>query len=255
MRDHDLFFRQREYVDVIGFWLNEDEILKRYDPTDYGFHQNTVRGWPSSGDIIIAQGVHPVELKYIQVNRFASTARSPITTVEDEFCMRLRSIGGKWWKDYVDFQKARICRIRTLYSVEQDIVYLGWPKDGGVWVLHYSDVGNRTIAAGRGIPIGTIYNALTMEERCDAIRACGGHRFEDPLNSEHVRPLLEGFGQHEEWEMSTDGGAKSRELDVVSDGFFFRVIRRCIDTYCSYYESNASSIHYIMQFCLFVACR
>jgi len=43
-----------------------------------------------------------------------------------------------------------------------------------------------------------INNATTMDERCRAIESCGGEFLEDPRDSEYIRPLLDGFGEHEE---------------------------------------------------------
>ena len=57
---------------------------------------------------------------------------------------------------------------------------------------------------------GTIYNALTMEERCEAIKLSGGTFFENPEDSEYVRPLLQGFGNREprtEPMLPEDGGS------------------------------------------------
>lgn len=54
--------------------------------------------------------------------------------------------------------------------------------------------------------IGTIYNALTMEERCEGIKLSGGIFFENPRESDVVRPLLEGFGKHERRDPELEDG-------------------------------------------------
>jgi hypothetical protein len=79
--------------------------------------------------------------------------------------------------------------MRQLWPDEIDVLYLGWPKDKrGVWLLRYE---NWKAVAG---DIGTIYNALTMEERCLAIKLSGGKFYENPEDSEHIAPLVQGFG-------------------------------------------------------------
>jgi hypothetical protein len=44
--------------------------------------------------------------------------------------------------------------------------------------------------------IGTIYNALTMEERCKVIDISGGTFFENPDDCGSTRPVLKSFGEH-----------------------------------------------------------
>jgi hypothetical protein len=185
----------------------ENESLPlRYDPLDGGVNDKTVRGWPSVGGIIIAERVHPLELKYLGLDRFNKTSRSLNAAEEDEFCMRLCSIGGKWWLHFSDFLLATGYKLRRVYPLEKEVLYLAWPEVGGVCVLRYRSWQQ----VGRDIndnivPFGIVCNALTMEERCEAIRRCGGRYFKDPNTSEHVRPLLEGFGEHERWDTRKHG--------------------------------------------------
>lgn len=54
--------------------------------------------------------------------------------------------------------------------------------------------------------IGTIYNALTMEERCEGIRLSGWIFYKDSLESDVVRPLQEGFGEHKWKEPEIEDG-------------------------------------------------
>jgi len=143
--------------------------------------------------LVIATSVHAVELQYIGVDRFHVTELSANATQEDEFCMKLRKIGGKWWEDYYDYDQATGYKVRPMYREEREILFLGWPEDGGVWLLRFS---NPAHLRNRGWYIGLINNALTMEERRKAIEMSGGTFFKRPEDSEYIRPLLEGLGNH-----------------------------------------------------------
>jgi hypothetical protein len=182
----------------------EDEtLLMRLDPSD-GWYTNEVRCWPSVGGIIIAQRVHPVELVFLGVDRFYATPRSSNAAQEDEFCKKLRMVGGKWWIGYWDFEWATGYKMRQLWPDERDVLYLGWPENGkGAWLLRY----NNRKAVGGGI--GIINNALTMDERCLAIKLSGGAFYENPEGSEYIAPLLHGFGNRTERtnpDLPQDGG-------------------------------------------------
>ncbi|KAL5325967.1 hypothetical protein ACEPPN_007103 [Leptodophora sp. 'Broadleaf-Isolate-01'] len=47
-----------------------------------------------------------------------------------------------------------------------------------------------------------INNVTTMEERWRAIESCRGTFFKDPRDSEYIKPVLDGFGEHEEQDNS-----------------------------------------------------
>lgn len=114
-------------------WLDIEADMVRFDPGE-ALYQNEVRCWPSvSGVIVASRSVHLVELAYIGVDRFHVNARSKNGTVEDAFCMQLRKIGGKWWKGYADFVRGG--KSRMLWPDEREVLFLGWPEHGGVWVL------------------------------------------------------------------------------------------------------------------------
>lgn len=62
--------------------------------------------------------------------------------------------------------------------------FLGWPEDGGVWLLELS----RKEAYDRRV--GAIRLAKTMEERCHEIQMCGGTFCADPTECERTRDLV-----------------------------------------------------------------
>ncbi|KAE8449309.1 hypothetical protein EG329_008210 [Mollisiaceae sp. DMI_Dod_QoI] len=174
----------------------------RHNPTR-NLYTHEVTCWPSVGGIIMAKRAHSVELEYIGFDRFHPTLRSYNATEEDQFCMKLRKIGGKWWSSFDDHEFTTLMAGRGMYPDEIETLFLGWPADGGVWILRYESwrLVNWTL--------GPIFHALTMEERCKAIEICGGTFFEDPEDCQFVKPLIEGFGEHEDRpDLTTDEGGR-----------------------------------------------
>lgn len=192
--------------------LVDPDTLMRYDPLERNLHGTTVRGWPSVGGLIVAERVDHIELEYLQLDRSRATPRSQDAAAEDEFCRRLRTVGGKWWVNYGDYEWATVYKMRRVHPHEKEVLYLAWPEKGGVCVLRFNGQRDVKDSLSIGIPLETIHAAITMEERCQAIRACGGRFFEKPEDSEYVRPLLSGFGDHEKWDISIHGDGEL--LDV-----------------------------------------
>ena len=160
---------------------------------------NTVMCWPSVGGIIVNTHVSSVELDFLNLPRFQSAPRSSNASEEDEFCRQLRRTGAKWWSSHGDFIEAVNSRLRPTSAKEREALILGWPKDGGVWVLKEA---NWYDFAGSELGIWRMGNAFTMEERCAAMEMAGAVYYKDPYNCESVKPLLDGFGEHEREEMS-----------------------------------------------------
>jgi hypothetical protein len=172
-------------------WLDIEEGLVRLDPAE-SLYSNDVHCWPSVGGIIIAERVRAVELAYIGIDRFNTTPRSTNETEEDAFCLRLRKIGGKWWRSYDDFAMATVSKVRMMWPDEREVLFLGWPEQGGVWVLRYD---NPKMTRG---DLGPVWNVFDIEERCKALEKYGAVLFSNPEESEHVKPLLMGFGNREQ---------------------------------------------------------
>jgi hypothetical protein len=151
---------------------------------------NTVICWPSVGGLIIADRVTPVELTFLSLPRFTSTPRSLNQTAEDEFCRQLRKIGGKWFSGHWDWWAKYVQMSRGMTPSEMEALTLGWPESGGVWVLR------RVSRWGedRGWSL-RVRNALTMQERCEAIKMSGGVFYERPEENGFVKVLLESFGE------------------------------------------------------------
>lgn len=54
-----------------------------------------------------------------------------------------------------------------------EVLHVGWPETGGVWVLH------TTVNDARRKGIGLLGNAYTMQERCMMIEWLGGVFYDD----------------------------------------------------------------------------
>ncbi|PQE04447.1 fungal specific transcription factor protein [Rutstroemia sp. NJR-2017a BVV2] len=168
-------------------WLDIEADMVRFDPGE-ALYQNEVRCWPSVGGVIVAsRSVHPVELTYIGVDRLHVNARSWNETVEDAFCMQLCKIGGKWWNSYDDFVRGG--KSRMLWPDEMEVLFLGWPEHGGVWVLRFD---NWKVV---GRHLGPIWNALNIEKRCIALEMLGAEFSEKAEESKLIAPLLNSFGE------------------------------------------------------------
>ncbi|KAK0122198.1 hypothetical protein ONS95_010455 [Cadophora gregata] len=157
--------------------------------------------WPSVGGMIIVDYISSVEFQYLDLDKLEINQRSYNSTEEDNFCRQLRRTGGKWWKSYDDWGWATQISLRRMSPTEKEVLHIGWPETGGVWLLRFENKYPQVVR--RGTPTEQMYtaiihNATTMEERCRAIERCGGEFFEDPRDSQYIRPLLDGFGEHDE---------------------------------------------------------
>ncbi|KAL3427470.1 hypothetical protein PVAG01_00979 [Phlyctema vagabunda] len=151
---------------------------------------NIVMGWPSVGGIIVAEFVPSVELDFLGLDRFTAVERSYNQTEEDEFCRKLRLIGGKWWSSYWDFIETTQYQMRKMTPEEEQVLYLGWPaKGGGVWIIRLE---NRNVF---WVGFDRHRNAHTMEERCRALEMSGATFYENPEDCTYVKPLLTGYGE------------------------------------------------------------
>ncbi|MCJ1255345.1 hypothetical protein MMC24_003161 [Lignoscripta atroalba] len=137
-------------------------------------------GWPSTGGVLIKDGVDAVELDFLRLDRFKESVRSPNAIEEDLFCQELRKIGAKWWRHEADENEVQFDYWSATSKQKQELVF-GWPREGGVWVLVFAD--------GRKLPegFGRIHMAFTMEERCQVIKEYGGTFFANPEDCKHLK--------------------------------------------------------------------
>ncbi|KAF9892331.1 hypothetical protein FE257_002108 [Aspergillus nanangensis] len=123
---------------------------------------------PSSGGTWISP-LGPLELQHLSINRFSSTERSQNREGENHFCQQLRQFGGSWYGPGALNQLWTGDTCNELSALVPEVAFrreVGFPADGGVWVLTESK---------RGFPEGMamVRNALTMEERCSALETLG----------------------------------------------------------------------------------
>jgi hypothetical protein len=139
--------------------------------TDFGAGPGTlVRGWPSKGGLYALQACDGVELDFLHLDRFKVTPRSQDAAEEDAHVANMRKLGASWWESEEEFIQDAIGYPRA----DTQILFTGWPSQGGAWVLKTTWLD----AADRGV--GRIRNAFNMEERCRSIEQLGGTFYPDP---------------------------------------------------------------------------
>lgn len=109
--------------------------------TSFGVQSGaTVRGWPSTGGIYILESCDGVELEYLQLDRFSTSLRSKDSAEQDAHCAWMRNLGAVWWKSEYDFDEQHLLD-PEVPDPGEPVVIVGWPVDGGVWVLRttYAD--------------------------------------------------------------------------------------------------------------------
>jgi hypothetical protein len=162
--------------------------VERITPRQWG-GSNTVY-WPSVGGIVVVQDV---ELDYIGFNPGdQGLERYLEQDKEDELCRQLRRIGGEWWASYFEYVWVREMQMRYMSAIEKEVLLLGWPSTGGVWVVRLE---NRTVPWEES---NLTRLAPTMDERCEALKQNGATFDKDPKDCDYVKSLLDGFGEHEE---------------------------------------------------------
>ena len=144
----------------------------------YGNYGCTVFGWPSSGGVIIRPDCDVVDLKYLDIDPFnIPTSRYTNQEIEDEFCITLQKIGGKWWRSerrWLNINLANWTPDAEPSEEEMRAVYIGWPEEGGVLVLEKEE---------SFIPdeVGMLRMVSSMQERCRLLRdRLGAVFYEDP---------------------------------------------------------------------------
>ncbi|CZR58292.1 uncharacterized protein PAC_08184 [Phialocephala subalpina] len=147
----------------------DKEPTQRLEPLNLGC-SNTVMCWPSVGGITVIERVHSVELDLLGLDPFNAVESTYNTTEEDEFCRKLRLVGGKWWKIYIDFTNTTQAverNLRRMTPEEEQVLYLGWLKSRCVWVIGLEDQNIFWKGFDRA------RNAHMVEERCMALEMSG----------------------------------------------------------------------------------
>jgi hypothetical protein len=153
---------------------------------------NEVHCFPSEGGVWIADWVSPVELDFLGLDRFKALEKSENQDEEDIFCRRLQKVGAKLWRDFDDYIDA-MHGARRKTKEEATRLVLGWPEGGGVYVLKVEGLKDDQTGAwteGWVGGLGSIQNAYTMKERCQAIEKLGGVFYDNPRDCEDIRDLV-----------------------------------------------------------------
>lgn len=135
--------------------------------TEFGALATFFYGWPSTGGVWVHEECYGVELDFLGLDRFNSSATQRFSPEQDEFCKRLQRIGGDFYESKFDYNGRRP-------QDRKSRLWIGWPAgkpEGGLWVpkTQFFD------AAALGV--SRIKNALTMSERCKAIEMLGGRYY------------------------------------------------------------------------------
>ncbi|KAL4967853.1 uncharacterized protein BDV14DRAFT_197493 [Aspergillus stella-maris] len=160
----------------------DEEHARLYDrqpcplpTTRYSIHTGQAACYPSSGGIWLSE-LGPLELQHLGLDRFSSTERPDISKEEeDAFCAKLRLFGGEWHNPdskgedlYIGGECHELCENAPIASTTRKVGIASDENDRGVWVLSVDEETGRFPDG-----IGIVKNALTMEERVQALIKLG----------------------------------------------------------------------------------
>ena len=146
----------------------------------------TIRGYPSSGGIIIGSAT-AAELEWLGLSRSQNSARSPDQAAEDEFCYQILRLGARWWKIEA-FHERRESQISGGYPYPDHfppMLHVGYPSSGGVFIL--KQLSGEWLLDG----YAPVEMAFTMDERCNALAAVGAKFYSDVEECEEIPKSLE----------------------------------------------------------------
>ncbi|KAI0198290.1 hypothetical protein F4808DRAFT_472914 [Astrocystis sublimbata] len=142
---------------------------------------STVYGYPSSGGFLVLPICNDVDLAFLQLSRVESWLRDVHrhTGAEDLHCARMRQLGAWWFRSHRYYRMLACTEQGRYYLDRKQRVIAAWPentdKKGGVWILVLKNA-----RAASDIPLGRLYNALSMDERCEVVKSLGGTFYSDP---------------------------------------------------------------------------
>ncbi|KAI2621000.1 hypothetical protein GGS26DRAFT_301472 [Hypomontagnella submonticulosa] len=145
----------------------------------FGTRSTSVYGYPSSGGILVLPFCNGVDLEFLRLPRFNTAERSEDPAVEDQHCARMRMLGAWWFISMDEYITIQYCSPEKLD--QKMLVVVAWPESGtGVWVVTM----NRREAPEKGL--ACIWNAFSMDERCEIVEKLGGTFYRDPAECPHL---------------------------------------------------------------------
>lgn len=134
-----------------------------------------VHGYPSKGGYYVLHPCFAVELDFLGLDRLAEVERpqnSSAAEEEEAHCMRMRQLGAKWWASGKESLWWSLDP-KNGWDLDRQVLYFGWPAEGGVWALNTTVIGAGEMGAGK------IHMATTMEERCKIMEGLGAVYYKD----------------------------------------------------------------------------
>ncbi|PGH09695.1 hypothetical protein AJ80_07646 [Polytolypa hystricis UAMH7299] len=159
------------------------DLPKRTDRLIF-YGRPVVYGWPSTGGKI-TKAVTAPEILHLGLDRFQESSRAEDPAEEDEFCRKLRNIGGKWVPD--GFDHLSIIMGEAGEEEREKVntrIETGWPSSGrGVWGLKFNaEKDERKLT--KKLPMLEL--AMSMDERCEVLEKIGGMFYENPEDCEDL---------------------------------------------------------------------
>ncbi|KAI1504901.1 hypothetical protein F5X99DRAFT_370227 [Biscogniauxia marginata] len=139
-----------------------------------GAHSTRVYGYPSSGGVLVLPFCNGVDLAFLHLPRLGPAERSGDPAAEDRHCARMRRLGAWWFASVDEYESTQYFSPERLDR--KMLVVAAWPRGGaGVWVV--------TMRVGEASEKGLacVWNALSMDERCEAVEKLGGRFYPDPV--------------------------------------------------------------------------
>jgi hypothetical protein len=162
---------------TVGGW-DGDFGVTRFPRCEFGSRVGgVVYGWPAKGGFY-SHLCSVAELEFLGLDRFKACDKSDEPEKEEAHCAKMRQLAASWFRD-PDHELRAEAKYRNR-EPDAPLLFIGWPDDGGVWVIH------TTLSQSARKGLGRIGNAFTMEERCKIIQQLGGIYYADAKDCPHL---------------------------------------------------------------------
>ncbi|KAI1282376.1 hypothetical protein F5Y07DRAFT_237895 [Xylaria sp. FL0933] len=135
----------------------------------------TVYGHPSTGGVLVLSPCNAVDLDFLGLARLEPAKRYQDAAEEDRHCALMRKLGARWFKSLYDY--STMPYFEPLKFKRIKVVVAAWPSySPGVWVAVVRDCHEASL-----VGLGRVWNAVSMDERCEVVEELGGTYYADPL--------------------------------------------------------------------------